>query len=83
MPSNFDEIYCLGIRQSDYKCNALPLSQPQIFSIYVLTVIDVYIVANPDPNPMGGGELPNPNPMGGGELPNPNECSSSLTSATH
>ena len=25
---------------------------------------------------------PDPNPMGGGQLPNPNECNSTLTSAT-
>ena len=31
----------------------------------------MYIVAGPDPNPRGGGQLPNPN-----------ECNSMLTSAT-
>ena len=31
----------------------------------------MYTVASPDPNPMGGGQLPNPN-----------ECNSTLTSGT-
>ena len=32
----------------------------------------MYIVASPDPNPRGGGQLPNPN-----------ECNSTLTSGTN
>ena len=33
----------------------------------------MYTVASPDPNPMGGGQLPSPDPnhRGGGQLPNP------------
>ena len=31
----------------------------KIFAIYALTLL-MYIVASPDPNPRGGGQLPNP-----------------------
>ena len=51
----------------------------------------MYIVASPDVNPRGGGQLPYPNECNStltsatrGETltPNPNECNSTLTSGT-
>ena len=51
----------------------------------------MYIVASPDPNPRGGGQLPNPNECNSTLTsgvreetltPNPNECNSTLTSGT-
>ena len=44
-------------------------NHPQIFAIYPIPLL-MYIVASPDPNPSGEGQLPNPN-----------ECNSTLTSA--
>ena len=78
--------------------NALPLShrfqllkQLQIFAIYAPTLL-MYIVARPDPNPSGGGQLPNPNECNSTLMSaareetltlNPNECNSTLiTSGT-
>ena len=64
-------------QSSDYKSNALPLShrfqlpkQPHIFAIYGLTLL-LYIVASPDPNPRGEGQLPNPNECNEGRDSNP------------
>ena len=42
----------------------------KIFAIYAPTLL-MFIVASPDPNPRGGGQLSNPN-----------ECNSTLTNAT-
>ena len=57
---------------------------------FALTLL-MYIIAGPDPNPSGGGQLPNPNECNftltsatreETLTPNPNECNSTLTSGT-
>ena len=59
------------VQSSNHSANQLQLpNQRKIFAIYAPNLL-MYIVASPDPNPRGGGQLPNPN-----------ECNSTLMSAT-
>ena len=59
------------VQRSNHSAIQLQLpNRRKIFAIYAPTLL-MYIVASPDPNPRGGGQLPNPN-----------KCNSMLTSAT-
>ena len=53
-----------GPHGHDHQANTLTTRLPTAAALTLL----MYTVANPDPNPWGGGELPNPN-----------ECNSTLT----
>ena len=48
------------VQRSNHSANQLQLpNRRKIFAIYAPTLL-MYIVASPDPNPRGGGQLPNP-----------------------